>query len=304
MDINNERKLAARATELGKSADFRAFDELVELTHSSSALVRRLAASAIGKLAGIVPDDDAVSTLSSLLRDTHPQVRQYSAKALGAFGAHAGKTLPDLRDMYKNPQEKDYVKRSIAASGKIIREALRIAETLVDRKCQKCDAEVEPEEYARSMHVFQRIYCDHCFDEIYLARRNYDTQVDLNKTIRTSDGVFVQSHGERIIAEWLAAHSIKYRYDERIRIIKGHAVRPDFYLPEFDVYIEYWGMDTIDYKIGMLTKQKLYQQESKRLISLYPEDKNNLDAALGNKLKKLCSESGITTLLNDWKQQP
>jgi hypothetical protein len=36
------------------------------------------------------------------------------------------------------------------------------------------------------------------------------------------------------------------------------------------LYIEYWGMDTADYKIGMLKKQQLYQQQGKRLISLVP----------------------------------
>lgn len=64
----------------------------------------------------------------------------------------------------------------------------------------------------------------------------------------------------------------------------GHAIRPDFYLPELDVYIEYWGMDTADYKIGMLKKQQLYQQEGKRLISIHPPDKPHLDTILHRKL--------------------
>lgn len=61
-------------------------------------------------------------------------------------------------------------------------------------------------------------------------------------------------------------------------------MRPDFYLPELDIYIEYWGMDTADYKIGMLKKQQLYQQEGKRLISLDPSDKPRLDGVLRAKL--------------------
>jgi len=39
-------------------------------------------------------------------------------------------------------------------------------------------------------------------------------------------------------------------------------------------------MDTADYKIGMLKKQKLYQQQGKRLISLYPEDKQHMQQQL------------------------
>lgn len=37
------------------------------------------------------------------------------------------------------------------------------------------------------------------------------------------------------------------------------AVRPDFYLPEFDLYIEYWGMDTEEYVDNMRKKQFHYQ---------------------------------------------
>jgi len=72
----------------------------------------------------------------------------------------------------------------------------------------------------------------------------------------------------------------------KIQIIEGYAVRPDFYLPEFDLYIEYWGMDTLDYKIGMLKKQKVYQMTGKKLISLYAADKPNLAGILKEKLSK------------------
>lgn len=292
MDRANERNLAARATALGKSAKADAFGELAELVRSESALVRRLAASALGKLAGIVPAAPAVDTLRPLLADAHPQVRQYAAKALGAFGAHAKEALNDLRDLLENPTEKDYVKRSVRAADRTIREALRIATEQAEHRCRRCGARVDADEYARSQRAFQRVFCDKCFDEVYLERRNFDTRVELNKTIRAPDGTFVQSDGERKIAEFLGRHDIVYRYDERMRIIEGYAIRPDFYLPEFDVYIEYWGMDTVDYKIGMLKKLKLYQQEGKRLISLYREDKPRLEEVLRAKLSRYARIEG------------
>jgi len=287
MNIGNERKLAARAKELGESADASAFGELAELTRSESPLVRRLAASALGKLAGIVAPESAVKTLQPLLSDKHPQVRQYAAKALGAFGTNAKDVLSDLRDLYKSPVEKDYVKRSVLAAGKTIREAVRIAEEQVVHHCRRCGVRLASDEYARSQKAFQRPFCDHCFDEVFLDRRNFETKVELQKTIRAKDGTVVQSDGERLICEVLAAEGIRYRYDERFRILNGHAIRPDFYLPEFDVYVEYWGMDTADYKIGMLKKQQLYQQQGKKLISLYPDDKPRMREVLLTKLDKL-----------------
>ena len=287
MNSSAEKKLAARATELGRSANADAFDELVQLTLSKSPLVRRLAASAIGKLSGIVPNEPAVQTLHPLLQDEHPQVRQYSAKALGVFGAHAKDSLPDLRDIYRNPTEKDYVKRSVLTAGKRIRTATEIAERSVIHHCRRCGVELEHNEYVRSQKAFQRPFCDNCFDEVFLDRRNFETKVELQKKIRTKDGTWVQSDGERKIAEILASEKIRYRYDERFRILDGYAIRPDFYLPEFDIYIEYWGMDTTDYKIGMLKKQKLYQRQGKKLVSLYPEDKPRMRELLLEKLEKV-----------------
>lgn len=284
MNSTNEKKLAARATELGKSADPDALTELVALVRSPSPLVRRLAASAIGKLADIVLAVEAVTALHPLLRDEHPQVRQYSAKALGALGADAKVVLSDLRDLYSNPVEREYVKRSVLAAGKLIRSATDIAEKQAIHCCQRCGVTLEHDEYTRSQKSFQRSFCNYCFDEVFLERRNFETKVELQKNIRAKDGTWVQSIGERLICEALGAEQISYRYDERFRILDGYAIRPDFYLPEFDVYIEYWGMDTADYKIGMLKKQKLYQQQGKRLISLYPKDKHSMQQLLMSKL--------------------
>lgn len=284
MHASSEKALARRATDLGNSADAQALPELQELTHSVSPLVRRLAASALGKLAGVVPASPAVEALHPLLRDRHPQVRQYAAKALGSFGAAAKLALPDLRDLYANPAERDYVKRSVLAAGKLIREAADIAAKTVLHYCQRCGVELAADEYVRSRKAFQRPFCDHCFDEVFLERRNYETKIELQKTIRASDGSWVQSDGERLICEILSAEGIGYRYDERFRILDGYAIRPDFYLPQFDVYIEYWGMDTADYKIGMLKKQQLYQQQGKRLVSLYLQDKPVLRRRLLEKL--------------------
>lgn len=285
MNIGNERKLAARVKALGDSASADALPELAELTRSESPLVRRLAGSAIGKLAGIADSTASVDLLRPLLTDRHPQVRQYAAKALGAFGTAAEPALPDLRDLHRNPAENDYVKRSVAAAGKTIREALRIAEQNAVHKCGRCSKPVAPDEYARAQKAFQRTFCDACFDEVFLKRRNWETQVELNKSIQAANGTVVQSDGERIIAEELTRLGIEFRYDNRFRIIKGYAIRPDFYLPEFDLYVEYWGMeDNMDYQIGMLEKKKLYQQAEKKLVSLFAREKPRLKETLREKL--------------------
>ncbi len=271
---------------LGRGADPGALPQLTRLLKMPSAEVRRLAASAIGKLASFGADRNAaVQALAPVaLRDPHPQAQQYALKALKAYGVAAREHLHDLDDLALNERVKDYVRRAAHSAAEAVREALRLEQEGARHKCARCGRETTAEEHTRSQQAFQRTFCDSCFDEVFLDRRNFDTKVELNKTIIAKAGVLVQSDGERLIADWLTAHSIAFRYDERFRILSGHAVRPDFYLPELDVYIEYWGMNTADYRIGMLKKQQLYQQEGKRLISLHPSDKPRLDSILRAKL--------------------
>lgn len=286
MDRDLHHQTVQRALELGRGTDPAALPELISLLRFPSTEARRLAASAIAKLApfGADPGSAIPALLPVALRDPHPQVQQYALKALKTFGHHASPHLADLDDLTNNGQAKEYVRRAANSAATAIREAVRLQQENARHKCFRCGRETTAEEHTRSQQAFQRTFCDPCFDEVYLDRRNFDTKVELSKTITTKAGTLVQSDGERLIADWLAAHHIAYRYDERYRILSGHAIRPDFYLPELDVYIEYWGMDTADYKIGMLKKQQLYQQEGKRLISIHPPDKPRLDTILRNKL--------------------
>lgn len=286
MDLNQHHALAQRALELGRGNDPASVPELVRLLSLPSAEIRRLAASALAKLADFGADPaTAVAALAPVaLRDPHPQVQQYALKALKCYGTAASTHLHDLDDLAANERVKDYLRRAAHSAATAIREAIRLAEANAVHRCARCGKDVTPDEHTRSQQAFQRTFCDACFDSVYLDRRNFDTKVELNKTIVAKAGTLVQSDGERLLANWFTAHHLAYRYDERFRILSGHAIRPDFYLPELDVYVEYWGMDTADYKIGMFKKQQLYQQEGKRLISIHPADKPRLDALLRAKL--------------------
>ncbi len=286
MDLAHHQTSVQRALVLGRGTDPAAVPELVSLLLLPSAEIRRLAASALGKLAGFGADPATAvpALLSAALRDVHPQVQQYALKALKCYGAAAQAHLHDLDDLACNEHAKDYVRRAAHSAAEAIREAVRLTQAASVPRCARCQRSVSLDEHTRSRQAFRRTFCDACFDEVFLERRNFDTKVELQKTIVARAGTLVQSEGERKIADWLSTHGIAYRYDERFRILSGHAVRPDFYLPEIDLYIEYWGMDTADYKIGMLKKQQLYQQEGKRVISLYPPDKPRLDAVLRAKL--------------------
>jgi len=282
---------------LGRDGDPAALPELIEMLRLPSNEVQRLAVSAIGKLAEFGADSEAaVAALGPLaLKARHPQTQQYAIRALKKYAPAARPFLQDLRDLARNPAQRDYVRAAAATVAEAIEQASADAAAGVKHRCQRCNAAVSAEEWARSQQAFQRIFCDRCFDEVFLERRNFETQAELNKTIEALDGTVVQSEGERRIADWLTAQGIAYRYDDKFQLIQGYAVRPDFYLPAADAYIEYWGLDTTDYKIGMLLKQKLYQQEGKKLVSLYPADLPHLDTKLAAALEPFINEENPRT---------
>ena len=65
--------------------------------------------------------------------------------------------------------------------------------------------------------------------------------------IRSLKGDQVKSYGEVVIANWLFRNGINYEYEASYRFdVSTEAYRqyhPDFYLPDHDIYIEYYGTD-------------------------------------------------------------
>lgn len=64
---------------------------------------------------------------------------------------------------------------------------------------------------------------------------------------RTFDGKLVRSHGERMIANWLYLHGVRYEYERDYKVKTSSEFRrqymPDFYYPEIDLWHEHWALD-------------------------------------------------------------
>ncbi len=193
MDRQHEKRLSDRALAIGRDGNVAAFSELLSLLSSSSANTRRLAASAMGKLAWQGVDQQAaVRALGPVARyDPHAQTRQYAIKALKAYGAASKDYLPDLRDLADNPREKEYIRRDAALAISFIEQAVRIAQDAEKPHCQRCSCCATADEFARSEQAFQRCYCDRCFDEVFLYRCNFENRVEIQKTIEARDGTVV-----------------------------------------------------------------------------------------------------------------
>ena len=62
---------------------------------------------------------------------------------------------------------------------------------------------------------------------------------------------------------------------------------PDFYLLDFGVYLEYWGLVGKDrgYEERMARKTEWYLRNGVRVVSLYPSDLRDIGSALGSRLE-------------------
>ncbi|MFT4343952.1 MAG: hypothetical protein ACMXYE_04360 [Candidatus Woesearchaeota archaeon] len=129
-------------------------------------------------------------------------------------------------------------------------------------------------------------------------RRSIFEETVINKCIYvTQSGIKVQSRGEQMIADFLFKHKIDFDYDEQMtfRFNEKNAQgyykewkRPDFYLTEFCIIIEYWGLKgTPDYDLEMERKKRIYKEANQKFISITPDDLNNLDEKLTTKLNRL-----------------
>ena len=84
-----------------------------------------------------------------------------------------------------------------------------------------------------------------------------------------------KSEGERKIADFLGCNNIRYLYEAPVLInsydSKARIWYPDFYLPEFKTYIEYYGLaGDPNYDLGIKKKELSYQKSEMDVISLYP----------------------------------
>ena len=278
----------ARALAIGKGEDGH-LKELLELVKSPSYEVRRLTASAMKKR---MEHDRTLAPVfvpplfEALKVETYHQAQQYmlSAIKVGSGGIDI-RTKAYLEDVARDATLAPYIREAASGALAELQTFGKLKESLHRHWCHRCKKPITKEESESGIAKYGKPYCRHCLDERILSDSSFDRDVELAKKRRTMDGTAVQSRGEVRIANELARLGVAYEYDARYRIVEGTAIRPDFYLREFDLYIEYWGMNTPEYLANRAKKLELYQRAGKKLISLSYEDDASLEECLRAKLR-------------------
>ena len=115
-------------------------------------------------------------------------------------------------------------------------------------------------------------------------------KIQYGYSTQTIKGEEVRSHAEQTIADYFFKNGINYEYEHNIRGIG----RPDFYLPDYNIVVEYWGLVDVEdesvknqYVKKMRWKMAQYHSQNVKFISIYPSNLSNLDLIFKSKFKKI-----------------
>jgi DNA helicase-4 len=148
----------------------------------------------------------------------------------------------------------------------------------------------------------KRYILDYYVDD-YRIKMNNRGYSDYEKPYTTLDGTNVRSKSERYIADWLYIHNIKYVYEPLINF-KDFDFKPDFYIPEANIYLEHISNLSkeikekgIQFKIAEKLLIKTHESMTKDISTFYeyleknifprinPETLNNLEFSIESELK-------------------
>jgi len=117
----------------------------------------------------------------------------------------------------------------------------------------------------------------------------------------TKLGLEVRSRAEQKIADYFDSLGLRYEYERKLEagfwIFTGKVSSPDVGLPDYDVYVEYWGMldvendyDRSKYTREMKYKMARYHDLGVKCISIYPDNMKNLDWIFRKKFEKTAGQ--------------
>ncbi len=117
-----------------------------------------------------------------------------------------------------------------------------------------------------------------------------------NRDVKTANGMFVRSQQEKIIYDELYSRGIRCEY-EKVEFYKDaneetKELHPDFYLPDYKLYIEHWGYENTNDKKYIEEKQfkeKIYKEKNLKIAGTSSEDIKDISKAID----RIFFENGI-----------
>ncbi|MCP4634387.1 MAG: hypothetical protein GY855_15780 [candidate division Zixibacteria bacterium] len=104
--------------------------------------------------------------------------------------------------------------------------------------------------------------------------------------LETKSGIKVRSKYEVTTANYLYNNSIEFLY-EPLMILGGQQYRPDFYLPEYNLFLEICGYNHMPYyRDRSAYKYETYKRHGLQFIFIYYNGKGSLEKIIKEELEK------------------
>ncbi len=141
--------------------------------------------------------------------------------------------------------------------------------------------------------------------ETFATEHDYLQHIQ-GQNIRTLRGERVKSVEECTIADWLTTHGIRYEYERRYEhetaSVQFRQYQPDFFLPEYGIYLEHFGINRqgrpapfIDdpqvYLDGMAWKRDLHRKHKTKLLETFSYFA--AEGRLTDELERLLRAAGV-----------
>lgn len=112
----------------------------------------------------------------------------------------------------------------------------------------------------------KRYLLDYMVDKIHHSKNKHSSRPKDGKYYTGLNGTKVRSKSEQYIADWLYRHSIKFEYEPQVNF-SDFDFRPDFYIPEANVYLEH--VSNLSY--SMRDKEEQFVKANKLLVKTFEE---------------------------------
>lgn len=146
--------------------------------------------------------------------------------------------------------DEDFIKFSATET------SFEVIHKLIIQKCQS-------NEYLLNL---KRYILDYLIDKIHVESFKKVNTIRDGKFFTSLDGTKVRSKSEQYIADWLYRHSIKFEYEPNVNF-RDFDFKPDFFIPEANLYIEHISKKSYPTK----NKEEQFQKANKLLVKTYEE---------------------------------
>jgi superfamily I DNA/RNA helicase len=147
----------------------------------------------------------------------------------------------------------------------------------------------------------KRYVLDYLVDKLHFKKTDDSNLPKDGKYYTALDGTRVRSKSEQSIADWLYRHSIKYEYEPLLNV-KDFSFRPDFYIPDANLYLEH----VSDKSYSTTDKEQQFQKGNLLLVKTFEymtRDSALFNHSLDNIVKSRLPANYHKTLALTYKEE-